>query len=48
MTDSTNMTGLAEPRSTFVKLIITITVAANLFFIGLGVRSLHQSRRQYE
>ena len=38
----------AEPRSAFVRLMATITVVADLFFIGLAVYSLDRSRARYE
>jgi hypothetical protein len=48
MTDRANISGIAKPRSIFVKRLLTIAVLTDLFFIGLAGFTLQQARLQYE
>ena len=48
VTDSTNTNQTTESRSAFLKRLLTITIAANLFFISLAAFSLRHSWRRYE
>jgi signal transduction histidine kinase/DNA-binding response OmpR family regulator len=46
--DRTSISGIAEPRSAFIKRTLTLALAADFLFIGLAVFALLQSSRQYE
>jgi len=48
VTDRANISGIAKPRSIFVKRLLTIAVLTDLFFIGLAGFTLQQARLQYE
>ena len=48
VTDRISITGIAQPRSAFVKQLVTIAFAADLLFVGLAGFSLWDSRQRYE
>ena len=48
MADRTSISGVAEPRSVFIKRTLAIVLAADFLFIGLAVFALLQSSTQYE
>src|ERR1035437_10049416 len=43
-----SISGIAEPRSVFVKRLVMIVFVANFLFIGLAVFLLQQAWQQYE